>query len=320
MQRFLNSKSISVLIFIFSITNTVLGQTETSIPLAEIIAKAGEQRKVYVEEFKNLLSQETKKFEIYDKKGAVKKSRTVTSTFIVYQLSKGDNLVAEYRHVIAVDGKPLDNADKRAQDFFEKIARAESQNSELAKLHDESTRFDQEILVDGFTLFQSVALVEKVRPFIEFRLEGREILDGTEVLIVSYRQTRQSPFIVINSKKGAQNVTPILKYDVDLEDDVDFRERLSGKFWIDAKTFQVWREERLMTVQPGDFAVPVPLAEDVFEFQKSEFGILTPKKISHTQYELKKKDRVSIKEGRVVFEYEKFTKPDVEVKSTDVKN
>ena len=319
MQRFLNIKLISVLIFIFAIANTVVAQNEANLPIAEIVAKAGEQRKVYVEEFKNLLSQETKKFEIYDKKGAVKKSRTVTSTFIVYQLSKGDNRVAEYRHVIAVDGKPLDNADKRAQDFFEKIEKVESLGKELKKLHDESLRHDLDILVNGFTLFQSVALVEKVRPFLEFKLEGREILDGAEVLVVSYRQTRQSPFIVINSKKGSPNVVPSLKYDVGLEDDVDFKERLSGKFWIDASTFQVWREQRLITLQPENFAVPVPLAEDVFEFQKSDFGILTPKKISHTQYELKKKDRTSIKEGRVVFEYEKFTKPDVEVKSSEVK-
>ena len=74
MQRFLNIKLISVLIFIFAIANTVVAQNEANLPIAEIVAKAGEQRKVYVEEFKNLLSQETKKFEIYDKKGAVNPS------------------------------------------------------------------------------------------------------------------------------------------------------------------------------------------------------------------------------------------------------
>lgn len=288
-------------------------------PVDEVLRRADEQRKIYLEEFKNLLSEETKTFEIYDKKGDVKKRRTVKSTFIVYQLSKGDGQVAEYRNIVAVDGKPLGETDKRALDFFEKVAQAESANNELAKLHDESTRFDQEILVNGFTLFQSVALAEKLRPFFEFKLEGREMIDGAEVFVVSYRQIKQSPFIVVNSKKLSSGVTPSLKYDVDLENDVDFMERLSGKFWIDALSFQVWREQRLITLRPDNFAAPVTFSEDVFEYQKSDFGILTPKKISHTQYELKKKERVSIKDGRVVFEYEKFTKPDVEVKSSEVK-
>ena len=62
----------------------------------EVLERAAEQTKVYVEAFKNLLADETKTFEMYDKNGAVKKTKTVRSSFIVYQFTKDQNQLNEY--------------------------------------------------------------------------------------------------------------------------------------------------------------------------------------------------------------------------------
>ncbi len=305
----------TVLVILAAATAGV-SQMPVNASIEEIVDKAGIQRKKYIEEFKNLLSEETKTFEVYDKKGQAKKHRTVKSTFIVYQLSKDDKLVAEYRNVISVDGKKLDNTEKRAQDFFEKIVEVESSKKELEKLFDEGSRYDLDISLGLFTLYQAVALAENLRPSFEFKLDGTEFIENIEVYVVSYKQLKPSPYIITGNNEPSDGKLT-LKYDVD--EDGDLNGRLSGKLWIDKNTFQVWRENRMLNIQPEGFPAPVILAEDLFDFQKNGFAILTPKKITHTQYDLRKKERKSVKDAQVVLEYDKFTKPDVEVKSSEIK-
>lgn len=118
MQIFPSRKLITAILLTFLAVNAGFGQSAADPTINEIVRNAAEQRNAYVEEFKNLLSRETKTFEIYDKKGSVKKRRVVVSNFIVYQLDNDDKRIAEYRNVVSVDGKQLDNTDKRAQDFL----------------------------------------------------------------------------------------------------------------------------------------------------------------------------------------------------------
>jgi len=309
----------TALIFILLLANISFAQNPVAVSTDEILRRAGDQRKVYVEEFKNLLSQESKTFEIFGNKGEVRKRRVVTSIFIVYQLSKDNDQIAEYRNVIAVDGKTQDKTDKRAQEFFEKIAAAESSKKELERLQDESSRFDEELIISGLTLFQGVPLAEHLRPFFEFKLVGKQMIADSEVYAVSYKQIRESPYIITGTINEPADGKLSLKYDADLGEAGNLNGRLSGKFLIDSNTFQIWHEQRVMTLQPKGFDNPVLLAENIFEYQKSDFAILTPKKISHIQYSIKKKERSAVKEAGVIFEYGKFTKPDVEVKSADVK-
>lgn len=286
----------------------------------EFILKARDGMLKYVETFRNLLSQETKTFEIYDKNGSVKKRRVVSSNFIVYQLSKDEKRIAEYRNVLAVDGKDLERTENRAQNFFEKIARVESSSKELERLQEESQRYDEELFISGMTLFQSPILSDDLRPVFEFALAGREIIDGNEAFIIDYRQVRTSPYISIGQDRSIPaDGKPSLSYDVEVEGVNSFNERVNGRLWIDAKTFQIWREHREMTIQPEGFEDRVAFSENDFEYQKSEFGILTPRKITSLQYRVDRKKRAAIKDVKVTFEYQKFTKPDVEVKSADVK-
>ena len=65
--------------------------------LPVILDRAEEQTANYQEEFKNLLGQETKTFESFDKKGKSKKQVAVESNFIVYQSPKDAAQVAEIR-------------------------------------------------------------------------------------------------------------------------------------------------------------------------------------------------------------------------------
>ena len=295
------------------------GQIADTSSIYAVITAAAEQRKSYINEFKNLMSAETKTFEIYDKKGEIKKKRTVLSTFIVYQLSKDDRSIAEYRNVVSVDSKKLDDTDKRAQDFFEEIVKVDSSKKELEKLDKEGSRYDEDISLNGLTLYQAAVLTDNIRPYFDFKLDGKERLGDREVFVLTYQQTKETPYISTDPKKRSTDGKMNLIYDVDFEGSRNVNARLRGKFWIDALTHQVWKELRVLTIQPEGFAAPAVFAENTFEYQGSDFGILTPRKISYIQYRIDKKSRETRKEAGVTFDYANFTKPDVEVESSEVK-
>ena len=208
---------------------------------------------------------------------------------------------------------------KRAlEDFFEQVQRVQNSQAELQKLRDESLRYDQELAISGLTLFQSLALDPTLRPYFEYRIERDEVVNGHPVYVVSYRQIKDSPYIRINDNTAvATGITQ--NYDVDTDRDVPMNARLRGTLWIDSESFQVWREHRELTVQPEGFTEPAVAIANDFEYQPSEFGILTPKTITHSQNRVRVKDRQTVKEIKVTFDYSKFTKPDVEVKSGEVK-
>ena len=306
-------------IVVAAAVNSSFSQNATEIPLPEIIGRASEQRTAYQDVFKNLLSRETKTSETYKKNGEVKKQRTIVSTFLVYQLSKDVNRISEFRNVKSVDGKTLNNTEMRAQSLFETVSKAESSDKELQKIEDESQRYDEDIAVTGLTLFQAVPLSDNLRPFFDFKLEGKDSIGGLPVYVVSYQQIKATPYISANPLRLANDHRLSVFYDSGIRSDRDLGERLSGKFWLDAETFQVRREVRDFTLQPPDFPRPVLLAETTFEYQKSDFGILVPKRIIHVQNQILEGDRSSRKEAKIIFDYDNFTKPDVEVKSAEVK-
>lgn len=296
----------------------VRGQSQAVPPLETVLNGAGEQRKAYINEFKNLLSEETKISETYNKDGESKKRRAIVSTFVVYQPSADANAVGEYRNVVSVDNKKIDNADKRAQDFFEEIAKIQNSQKELERIEKEGSRFDDDISLNLFTLYQAVALADNLRPYFEFKIEGSEKAGDRNLLLVSYRQTRESPYVLTGKKNPPPDGKLAVAYDVDFDGDANGR--LRGKMWIDSQNFQVWKEQREFTVQPEGFAAPVVFAETTFEYQPSSFGILTPRRIAYREYEVSKKTTVPRKTLGITFTYDKFTRPDVEVKSADVKN
>jgi len=315
-MRFMFRNGKSVLSILVAILASAAAQTPS---VDEIVSHAGQQAAAYIETFRNLLSQENKTFEIYGKNGDVKKRRSVTSTFIVYPLTKDEKRIAEFRNVIAVDGKKLNDSDSRAQDFFQKIVRAGSSQKELEQIDKESSRFDQDFAITGMTLFQSPVLAPEMRSFFQFHIDGNERVDGGDSYVVSYEQTKPSGDIVVNSKENDYGKSYHQYYDVDVDREGELNPRIKGKLWIDAATFQIHKEIRVLTLQPEGASSPITAVTDEFEYQPSQFGILTPKLIRHTQYGVKTKSASSQKQVVVSMEYGNFTKPDVEVKSAEVK-
>ncbi len=282
-----------------------------------ILQNANLQAQKYTEEFKNLLADETKTFETYDKNGKPKKSSVIESNFFVLQSEKSGNVTSEYRSVTKVDGKNVGDVEKRTTDLFEQISKAKSPAEELERIQKESSRYDKNIEISGFTLIQAPVLDESLRPFFEFTMLSNETINGREVFVISYRQTKQSPNISINQKNSAQNGLNI-NLEVDLPDSFNKSDVfLRGKLWIDAETSQIWGEEREVAAQKD--ANTIILQRSEFEYQTSDYGILVPKKISFANNKNKKNDGkfTETKNLKVEFIYSRFRKSNVEVQILD---
>ncbi|MEO7538574.1 MAG: hypothetical protein ABIV21_00970 [Pyrinomonadaceae bacterium] len=313
--RILSAFLLSVLL-----STSASGQTPTpSQPgVNEILDKAAAQSLIYIDTFKNLIADETKTFVIYDKNGQEKKRKTVVSNFVVFPLTKEPDRVVEFRNVVSVDGKKIENGDARAQDLFEKISSTDTTEKEIKRLADESLRYDQDILISGMTLFQSVALEPGIRPFFAFELGPSRLVNSRAVYVVDFRQVRDTSEISVNPDSRRSSRTG-QDYEIEVDKKVLLYARMNGTLTIDAATFQILAETRRITIQPEGFSEPQIAIEDRFEFQESIFGIYTPKTITHTQYKAKIRDRKMVKEAEVSFAYGNFTRPDIEVKSDDVK-
>lgn len=296
-----------------------MAQTEESLSADEILKRASEQTKEYLQTFRNLAATEKKTFETLRSNGSVKKSRTVESNFIVYQLSKQDDKIVEYRHVLAVDGKRLEKADLRAQDFFEKLMKVENSSRELEQIKNESLRYDDEVQFDGYTLFQGVALSSKLADVVDHDLARTEIIDGVETYVLNYQQVSPSNFVFLVRKDKAAPADSLISFDPGDRSNEEMNVRLRGTLWIDKATLQIRREMRELTIQPDGTAQPTVISQTKFNYQNSEFGILTPKRIESTIYHYDKKKATTTAEVRAIFEYSSFSRPDVEVESSEVK-
>lgn len=306
-----------LLLLLFSILFAVNTPAQQLTP-AEMIARVEAQTATYVETFKNLLAEETKTFELYKREGNVGKRRVIVSSFLVFPLQKSADQVVEFRNVISVDGKKINDSDRRAGQLFEKIAKGESSESEINKLRDEGSRHDLEIAISGMTLYQAIAVDSVLRPSFEFDVRPSQTGD-LATYSIGYRQITESPDITINASKSRPIGRAGLNYDVDIDNDGPLNARVSGTIVVDAVSYKVISEIRIVTIQPEGLAAPITVIEDRFEYQNSDFGIFTPKVITHTQYRVKMKDRMAIREMKITFEYGKFSRPEVEVKSGEVK-
>ena len=318
MIKFILRHIIFTCIFIVVCAAFVAAQEETQPNLETILKNADEKTQNYREEFKNLLATETKTFEIYNKDGDLKKSSTVESNFIIFQSAKDQSVSSEYRDVYKVDDKNIGDNQTRANDLLNQLAKSSSVEQELKKIQKESLRYDKNLEINGLTLLQSPILEDYARPFFDFKLAGRDIVNGSEVYVVEYQQTKPSPYVLIN-KKGSEveknEHSLILNYNLGLPKSLNSSNVfLRGKLWIDAKTFQLWREERELTAQTAN---PTVILKSDFEYQPSEFGILVPKKISLVQYDIRKKGKDSqisaVKDTQVDFSYSKFRKANSDV-------
>jgi hypothetical protein len=290
----------------------------TPVGLETILSEAEKQAVNYQEEFKNLLATETKTFEEYDKNGNLENQMNVESNFFVYQSAKNKNLSSELRNVTKVDGKLVPDSQARADRFLAELGKTSTAEKELEKIQDEGSRYDKTLRINGLTLFEAISLDDALRSYFDFRLIGSENYQGREVYVISYQQTKKSPFITVNEKASSEKRI-IAGFDVNIpgalkKNDVFLR----GKLWIDKQNFQIWREERQLAVQT---AIPIVAMETILEYQPSEFGILVPKKISLQTNIIKKKSKenefTAVKDSKITYDYSKFRKFNVDVKILD---
>ena len=290
----------------------------TPVGLESILAEAEKQAVNYQETFKNLLATETKTFEEYDKNGNPKNQTTVESNFFVYQSAKNKNVSSELRNVTKTDGKLVPDSQTRADRFLAELGKTTTAEKELEKIQDEGSRYDKTLKINGLTLFEAISLDNGLRSSFDFKLLGSENYQGTEVYVLSYQQTKKSPLITIN-EKSSNDKRIRAGFDVSLPGSLKKNDVfLRGKLWIDKRTFQIWREERQLVVQT---ATPIVAMETVLEYQPSEFGILVPKKVSLLSNFIKKNSNkfTAAKDTRVVFDYSKFRKFNVDVQILDDK-
>ena len=313
-------KVITALLFLISAGFSFAQTTNQTADLATILKNAEKQTQNYREAFKNLLSEETKTFEAFDKNGNLKKRTVVESNFIVYQSATDANVVTEFRNIFKVNGKAVGDSEKRTTELFADIAKMGSVAVELARLQKESSRYDKTLTINGMTLWQAMILSEHIRPFFEFKLIRRENLNGTDTFLVEYRQTKPSPYILISDEQAPKENKLTLGFDLDLPDGFDKSNVfLSGKLWIDTVTFQIRREESEVFVAKSADSTVVALRSE-FDYREGDFGILVPKKLAFTYFD------VSTKEGivsarlyaKATLEYAKFGKSDVEIKTNEI--
>ena len=288
------------------------------VTLETILDEAEKQVAVYQETFRDLLAVETKTFEEYDKNGELEDESVVESNFFVYQSSRNSQQITELRNVVKVDEKLIPNSQARADRFLTELPKAKTVEKELKEIEEEGLRYDKTYGISGLTLFEAIVLADNLRPVFDFKLLGEENLQGRKVYIVGYRQTKKSPFIAINEKeskeRGVKTSTEISVPGALKKSDKFLR----GKLWIDAQNFQVWREERQVTLQTAE---PIVAQETIFEYAPSEFEILVPKKITFRDNRVKKISKSDeyeiVKKAVVVFDYTKFRKTNVDVKIID---
>lgn len=293
---------------------SIFGQTPPT--LEEILNQTERQAANYQETFRNLLAAETKTFVDYDKNGEEKKRNTVEADFLVYQSSKNPKISFELRNVKNVDGKQIPNSQENSDSFFAELNKTSTLKSQLEKIQKTSSKYDKTFDISGLTLYEGIVLSNNLRPYFEYKLEGNESYQGRDIFVVSYWQTKESPFISINGK-GTDINNPGLEFEVDMPGEVKKKEFfLRGKFWIDAQTFQIWREERELVAQADELLV---LLKTDFEYQPSNFGILVPKQINFTSNQIKKKDGkfVTVRDSSIIFNYSKFRKTETDVKILD---
>ena len=270
---------------------------ETAAP-AELIRRAAARRQEYAEKFKDLTTEETQRVEEYGNKG-VERRREVVSDLIVYQSQLNASAMFEYRNVRLVDGKPVAGRERRVEQLFGRLSKADSFKKELDRIRRESRRYDLNYSFYGLTVDQALTLDERVRPSFRFTVIGDDRIDGHDVIVVRYEQVSHTPEMDFKLSslparlKGAETFH-------------------RGRLWLDRETARLRREEREIMVRHALLPTPLTIMKYEFEYGDSRFEILTPTRITASTYnrgrDLPGGGAELLLGGRVVFEYGKFSR------------
>lgn len=274
-----------------------------SAQLERLLDEAYARTVEYISVFKDLMVEERQSTELYDAGGILLRKRLIVSDLVVYQSWLDNKTMVEYRNVREVDGTPVSKQQERAMNLTQRLVKVDSVSKELDRIDREASRYDLNYSVKGNTLNQGMALQKELRDAFEFEIAGRDIIEGHEVVILNYMQTVQHPKIKFKlALPKVKSSAPLYR----------------GRLWLDAKTAQLWREEREIFTRLPKFPDPVPVMQFEFQYTQSKFRILVPRRITFTTLGSIRKVEgaapILSPGGRVKFEYGTFETFDISVK------
>jgi len=121
------------------------------------------------------------------------------------------------------------------------------------------------------TLNQGITLDEKGSDAFQFKLAGREQVNGHDSIVVEYQQVSQTPAHNFDLK----NLPGPLKGAVAF---------YRGRLWLDAETTQIRREVRELTLRLPSLDHPLMFYRFELDYADSRFGFLTPRRLVITFY------------------------------------
>jgi hypothetical protein len=183
---------------------------------------------------------------------------------------QGENAVKEYLIVRKVDGRPIRNSDRRALNFLSKLTKNTSSKSELEQLQNENFRYVIGIRYYGFILSPLNVVSSKIIPFMEYSFAGFGSMDGHDVMIIDYRQIKQTPDLIFEIKSP-----PELRVSGAF---------LSGRMWVSKENHRLFRLEERIMLTSERFSEPFCFLYRNVVFRPSRFDINVPEKMIWETY------------------------------------
>jgi hypothetical protein len=291
------------------------------INLKELLIKAEKAVTQYTLTFKNLSADELKTFVYYKNDGKIDETRIIKSNFIVYQ-SPRTNMIDEYRNPLEFNGKNVSLTDEKIFDFFEKLAKSNSDLKEHEKLRSEGNRYDGKFRSWGMTLLQITPFF-RLMPFYDFSIIGFETISGRKVFKIKYLQNKPTLFYKVNPTNDELIREPNgWRFDTVISE--DFRPtnpNMNGEIWLDAESGQIWKNSFKIEIKPDKLSKPVLISEYSYEYQPSKYGIMIPKIFQTVSYRIQGKNDDTLKATKIAdrkFEYSNFIHIGSEIKKYEV--
>jgi hypothetical protein len=236
------------------------GIVQNGVDLYQLVSQFLGSAEEYERTFRDLVAEETKVIELYRASGMIEKRREIVSDLLVYRSPRGDGATTEYRDVKSVDGRPVDERRQRALKLLTSASKAESLEKELEAIDRQTSRYEFHRNLRGFTIHQGG---KQYREEFQFDWVGRDQIAGHEVVVLDYRSKAPDPRMKLTVPK--EFGTPSF-----------FRR---GRLWLDAKTYQLWREIAEVIVPHPDSPEPLLMLRRESSYRPSTFGILVPDRI-----------------------------------------
>ncbi len=279
--------------------------------LTKILTMANEEAHKYNRLFRDLSAEETRLSEQFNEKGEIKQKRKVVLDMVVYQSRLDEQMGYEYRNAKMIEGKAQKVDDKRIEKFFQKLLQADSLGTELNLINAEGFQHDLPLGASfyGLTLHQWREIEAWALADMGFQVVGREVLDGSEVVVLFYQQTRSDKRLEWELPSGFGYARA--------------EQSVRGHLWLDVNTLQIRQGEREMWVTLSNTQAPLRIWRQTMSYRPSSYGIWVPKKfVSDFFFRIERsKDGVLTvsQTGRLTSEYGDFKRFAVSSEEQDKK-